>query len=158
MELLRRRLERLAGWYRRRYGVDVEALAGSGAAGGLAGGLAALGARLVGGFELVAGVVGLEERLPGTSLALSAEGRLDASSWTGKVVGGLWQSAARHGVPLVVLAGSADPAGLAAAAERGVEAVVMEDRFGARRARSDPAGCLAEAAGEVLRDVAEEKG
>ncbi|HEX7277427.1 MAG TPA: glycerate kinase, partial [Acidimicrobiales bacterium] len=45
--LLRRRLERLAEVYIRDYGVDVRHLAGSGAAGGLAGGLAAAGAVLV---------------------------------------------------------------------------------------------------------------
>ena len=37
-----------------RFGVDVQSMEGSGAAGGLAGGLAALGATLVSGFELVA--------------------------------------------------------------------------------------------------------
>src|SRR5262249_12941544 len=50
VELLSRRLEGLAG----RYGPDVARLPGSGAAGGLAGGLAFLGAELVPGFELVA--------------------------------------------------------------------------------------------------------
>src|SRR5690606_17500378 len=45
--LLRRRLERLAQVYLDEHGVDVTELAGAGAAGGLAGGLAAAGARLV---------------------------------------------------------------------------------------------------------------
>ncbi|HWC12097.1 MAG TPA: glycerate kinase, partial [Acidimicrobiales bacterium] len=47
VSLLRRRLERLADVYQRDYGVDVPRLAGSGAGGGLAGGLAAVGATLV---------------------------------------------------------------------------------------------------------------
>ncbi|HET9938976.1 MAG TPA: glycerate kinase, partial [Gaiella sp.] len=41
------RLEALADRYREQFGVDVRALPGAGAAGGLAGGLAAVGARLV---------------------------------------------------------------------------------------------------------------
>ena len=41
------RLRSLADRYRRDFGVDVDAIPGAGAAGGLAGGLAALGARLV---------------------------------------------------------------------------------------------------------------
>ena len=61
--LLRRRLDRLAQVYERDYGVDVRALPGSGAAGGLAGGLAALGARLVPGFDVVADALSLAERL-----------------------------------------------------------------------------------------------
>ena len=87
--LLRRRLEELAEEYRRRYGLDVAGRAGSGAAGGLAGGLAALGAHLVPGFEVVADAVGLASRLGPAALVLGAEGRLDASSWDGKVVDGL---------------------------------------------------------------------
>ncbi|HMD47115.1 MAG TPA: glycerate kinase [Acidimicrobiales bacterium] len=83
------RLVELAARYRRDYGVDVTGLAGSGAAGGLAGGLAALGGRLVPGFELVAAVIGLEQRLDGADLVVTGEGRLDATSMHGKVVGGV---------------------------------------------------------------------
>ncbi|HCB38019.1 MAG TPA: glycerate kinase, partial [Acidimicrobiaceae bacterium] len=59
VELLTRRLRTLAEVYLADYGVDVTELPGAGAAGGLAGGLAALGAQLVGGFDLVAAEVGL---------------------------------------------------------------------------------------------------
>src|SRR5205807_2103153 len=48
--LLTNRLERLAQVYERDHGVDVRSLPGAGAAGGLAGGLAAVGASLVPGF------------------------------------------------------------------------------------------------------------
>ena len=54
VELLRRRLQRLAQVYLDEHGVDVLALPGAGAAGGLAGGLAAAGATLIEGFDLVA--------------------------------------------------------------------------------------------------------
>ena len=147
---LRRRLEDQAGAYRRRYGVDVTALAGAGAAGGLAGGLAALGARLEPGFDLVASMVGLEGQLPASDLVLSAEGRLDATSWRGKVVGALAALARRHGVGLVVVAGRVDAAGAEGAARLGVEVVDLVARYGERRAVGEPAACLAEAAAEVL--------
>lgn len=148
--VLRRRLERLARRYRDRYGVDVAALAGAGAAGGLAGGLAALGARLVPGFAVVARAVGLEARLEGAALVLSAEGCLDASSWDGKVVGGVAEVAGRSAVPLVVLAGSATAEGRAGAARRAVEVVSLEERYGPERAWSEAAACLVDAATEVL--------
>ena len=61
--LLTARLEQLARRYAAEHGVDVTELDGAGAAGGLAGGLAALGARLVGGFDLVAEHVELDERV-----------------------------------------------------------------------------------------------
>lgn len=97
--LLTRRLERLAEQYVARTGVDVTALEGSGAAGGLAGGLAAIGARLEPGFEVVAAAVGLEDALAGASLVVTGEGRLDRTSLEGKVVGGVLEWAAELGVP-----------------------------------------------------------
>jgi glycerate kinase len=89
ISLLTRRLKLLADQYRSRTGVDVAQLTGAGAAGGLAGGLAAIGAELAPGFDVVAEAVGLEAALEGADLALTGEGKLDASSLAGKVVGGV---------------------------------------------------------------------
>ena len=85
--LLTARLERLAGRYRDEYGVDVTALEGAGAAGGLAGGLAALGATIVPGCELVADQLELEARLAEADVVVTGEGHLDDQSLDGKVVG-----------------------------------------------------------------------
>jgi glycerate 2-kinase len=98
IELLRRRLERLALEYQRRTGVDVTVLDGAGAAGGLAGGLAAIGARLEPGFEVIAAEAGLEEALDGADLVVTGEGRLDVTSFAGKVVGGVLEWAGELGV------------------------------------------------------------
>jgi len=97
--LLTRRLERLAEQYEVRTGVDVRAVEGGGAAGGLAGGLAAIEAKVDSGFDVVAGVVGLERALDGTDLVLTGEGKCDATSFAGKVVGGVLDWAAELGVP-----------------------------------------------------------
>jgi len=134
---LRERLERLAERYRAELGVDVRALPGAGAAGGLAGGLAAVGGRLVSGFELVASRLGLDERLAEADLAVSGEGRLDATSLRGKVVGGLLAHAAVCGAETLVVAGEV-------AAGTDVPAVSLVERCGRRRALAEPAACLAE--------------
>jgi glycerate kinase len=97
--LLGRRLEQLADVYRARTGVDVDALVGGGAAGGLAGGLAAIGASLEPGFDVVAGAAGLEAALDGAALVVTGEGRVDATSFAGKTVGGVLEWAAELGVP-----------------------------------------------------------
>jgi glycerate 2-kinase len=89
VELLTERLARLAETYRERAGVDVRLVPGSGAAGGLAGGLAALGAELRPGFEVVAEAVGFQNALAGADLVLTGEGRFDSTSLAGKVVGGV---------------------------------------------------------------------
>src|SRR5206468_3030816 len=79
--LLRRRLERLAQVYEQDFGVDVRDIAGSGAAGGLAGGLAALGAVLVPGFAVVADALSLAERFEGADLVVTGEGFVDEQSF-----------------------------------------------------------------------------
>ena len=101
--LLTRRLERLAEVYRQRTGTDVLTREHAGAAGGLAGGLAALGARLEPGFEVVARAAGFEAALDGVDLVLTGEGRFDRTSLDGKVTGGVLEWAATEGVCLRAL-------------------------------------------------------
>lgn len=98
ISLLARRLVRLGEEYERRTGVDVTALEGGGAAGGLAGGLAAIGATLEPGFDVVAQAAGLDTALVDVDLVVTGEGRLDATSFAGKVVGGVLDWAAGEGV------------------------------------------------------------
>ncbi|HEX6237060.1 MAG TPA: glycerate kinase [Acidimicrobiales bacterium] len=148
VELLRRRLERLADVYLADHGVDVRALAGAGAAGGLAGGLAVAGASLVEGFDAVADELGLPEVVEGADLVVTAEGFLDAQSFDGKVVGGVADLAAAAGVPCVALVGEVvDDLG---PSPPGLRVVSLVERFGPERAREDVVGCLAEATAEVL--------
>jgi len=149
VELLRRRLERLAEVYTEDFGVDVSDLEGSGAAGGLAGGLAAVGATLERGFELVADEVDLFGHLEGTDLVITGEGFVDAGSFEGKVVGGVLALAGELGVPALVIAGElfdeVDVLRLAGEMNpAGVSAVSLVERFGDRRARRNTLACLAE--------------
>ncbi len=128
--LLERRLRRLADQYRARTGVDVTGLSGAGAAGGLAGGLAAIGAQLVPGFDAVADAVGLEVAFDGAGLVVTGEGKLDPPSLAGKVVGGVLAWAEELGVPRVaVIAGQvADDVRATLADRPGVEVLALTDR------------------------------
>ncbi len=145
VELLRRRLERLAQVYLEEHGVDVTTLDAAGAAGGLAGGLAAAGATLVSGFDLVAEEVGLDEHIEGADLVITGEGFLDAHSFEGKVVGGVVELAASLGVPVVAVAGEVFDG-----AERLVEAISLVDRFGEVRARDGAVSCIEAVVADVL--------
>jgi glycerate kinase len=81
--------------------------AGMGAAGGTAFGLAALwDATLAPGARTVADLAGLPAALDGASLVIAGEGRFDATSLGGKVVGGVLELAAWHRVPVAIVAGS----------------------------------------------------
>jgi glycerate kinase len=88
-------------------GVDVATVAGAGAAGGLGAGLLAFThATLVPGAQLVLDALHLAERLAGTDLVLTAEGRLDAQTAYGKAVAAVAALARQQGAPVVALAGS----------------------------------------------------
>jgi glycerate kinase len=146
---LRARLERCALDYERRFGVDVKAMPYAGAAGGLAGGLAAVGARLVSGFDVVAGRCLLEDRVGSAALVVTGEGRLDETSWTGKVVGGVVGLARRASVPVLVVAGSVDPVAARSSGEQ-VSVESLEDRFGATYAHGHAAEAVSRVVGDFL--------
>ena len=148
VEFLRRRLERLAQVFIVESGVDVLELAGAGAAGGLAGGLATIGARLLPGFELVAEEVGLDQAIEDADLVITGEGFLDDESFDGKVVGGVAELAAALGVRCVALVGEVvDPL---PALPDGLAVSAMVDRFGVDRSMADPCGCAVELALEAV--------
>ena len=141
--LLRRRLERLVQIYVRDYGVDVSEIPGSGAAGGLAGGLAAAGAFLLPGFDVVAEALGLPERIAAADLVVTGEGTVDAESFEGKAVGGVVDLATEAGVPVLVVAGDVLADELPELPPS-VEVVSLVARFGRERAMADPTGCVEE--------------
>lgn len=148
VKLLRRRLESLADSYARDQGLDVRDLVGSGAAGGLAGGLAVAGASLVSGFDVVADELDLDGQLEEADLVVTGEGFLDEESFEGKVVGGVCERAEAAGVPVVAVVGQV----LDGMDER-VEAISLRERFGEARAMTDTVACITEVVAERLRSA-----
>jgi len=146
VELLTRRLNCLADDYAARTGIDVRDLAGSGAAGGLAGGLATLGAELVPGFELVAELIGLAERIEGSDLVVTGEGLLDEWSFRGKAVGGVVELADEAGVEVLVVAGDIE-------GDQPMAAVSLVERFGRERATAETAACVGAVVADQLRST-----
>ncbi|MCW2635671.1 MAG: glycerate kinase [Blastococcus sp.] len=140
------RLERLAARYRERFGVDMTRIEGAGAAGGLGGGLAALGARLVPGFDLIAEHTGLPDAIATADAVVTGEGRLDAASFSGKVVGGVLELAARSGVPVLVVAGVVDDD-----VKGRAPSVSLLEEFGEEASWRDPVGCVIRATTDWLR-------
>ena len=139
------RLDDLAERYRAEAGVDVDRLEGAGAAGGLAGGLASLGARLVPGFELVAELTGLAGRVAAADLVVTGEGRLDPSSFEGKVVGGVVAMVGGR-VPVLCVVGDADPETAAhpPVGGPGVEVASLTALYGPERATGEVVALVAE--------------
>ena len=87
-------------------GLDLAAAPGAGAAGGTGfAAMAYLGARLVPGADLVLDLIGFDAALTGARLVITGEGSLDRQSLGGKAPVGVARAAARHGVPVAVVAG-----------------------------------------------------
>jgi glycerate kinase len=144
---LRARLESLAQRYEAELGVDVRDVPGSGAAGGFAGGMLALGAELVEGFALVADSVGLDAQLDQADIVLTGEGCLDATSFQGKVVGEVVRRSLARRLPSAVIAGRVR------AAPAGVRAFDLVEAFGEERALADTSLCAERAATAVLAEL-----
>jgi glycerate kinase len=145
IEFLSGRLEQLQQSYLREYGIDVSQLIGGGAAGGLAGGLGALGASLVPGFDVVADEVGLHELVAQCDLIITGEGYLDSESFDGKVVGGVQQLAQQFNKPVVVICGGAD-----LDAQQRIESFSLIENFGEADAFSQPLMCVEKAASAIV--------
>ncbi len=99
----------------------------TGAAGGLSGGLwAGLGAALEPGAPYVLDALGFDARLRAADAVVVGEGRLDAQSLMGKIVGEIAARARAAGVPVHAIVGSAAVdaagAGLASVTEAGTPA------------------------------------
>jgi glycerate 2-kinase len=146
--LLTGRLRSLAESYRRDFGVDVEAMPGTGAAGGLAGGLVALGAQIVPGFDLVADMTGLAQRIARADLAVTGEGHLDPPSFEGKVPGGVL-TLAKGLCPVLCIVGASAPE-LLRTPPPGLEIISLTARFGATRAHQETTALTAEVTRQAL--------
>lgn len=146
IKFLTGRLEQLQQSYLREYGVDVSQLVGGGAAGGLAGGLGALGAQLVPGFDVVADEVGLHEQVAQCDLIITGEGYLDNESFDGKVVGGVQQLAQQFNKPVVVICGGAD-----SSAQERIDSFSLIANFGVQEAFAQPLMCIEKAAATIIR-------
>ncbi len=150
--LLTRRLEQLADRYVLERGIDIRSIPGTGAAGGLAGALVSIGARVTSGFSFVAEEVGLVDAIAAADIVYTGEGRCDTESFNGKVVGGVCELARDAGVPVVVIAGDLGedfvlPSSLDASM---ISVVSLTERFGAAQAWNAPLRCVREVVSDLL--------
>ena len=88
------------------------------------------------------------DRISDADVAVTGEGRYDATSLEGKVVGGVAELAAQSGTRVLAVVGSCDPA---VQVPESVEVVDLTARFGSQRAHADPCGCVREALEDALR-------
>lgn len=91
-------------------GKDVEKIPGAGAAGGMgAGVMAFLDAKLSKGFDIIARMTELEQKISAADLVITGEGKVDAQTAMGKTAFGVAQLAKKYNKPVILIAGSIDP-------------------------------------------------
>jgi glycerate kinase len=134
-------------------GVRVLDLAGAGAAGGLGAGLVAfLGAELVPGAQLVAEAVGLRQKLEGTDLVLTGEGRLDSQTGFGKAPLEVAKLARGCNLPVIAIAGSlAEDSGPALGEAFDAVVAITRRAMSVGEAMAQAARLVADSAEEVAR-------
>jgi glycerate kinase len=134
--------------YLDRYGVDIAQLPRTGAAGGLSGALASIGGELLSGVELIAERLGLDKLVEESDLVITGEGKLDATSLAGKVVGELVQRC-RGRRPLAIIVGSS-AINLDTDDHLDLNVISLTERFGEERARSDTLALVEQVTRELL--------
>ncbi|PHX93888.1 MAG: glycerate kinase [Acidimicrobium sp.] len=148
VQFLTLRLEKLVQDYQANYGVDVSKISGAGAAGGLAGGLAALGAQLVPGFDLVAEEVELDVLLSDIDMIITGEGFMDNESFAGKVVGSMAELATERKIQIAAICGEIHPE-----VRSQIASVSLVETFGREEAFARPLHCIEHAALQILREI-----
>lgn len=109
VEFFEARLSRLADLVQRDLGCDHRLEPGAGAAGGLGFGLMSFcGARLQSGFDLVADITGLLQRIRQADMIITGEGKLDAQTLHGKGPMGVAAMAREAGKPVIGIGGIID--------------------------------------------------
>ena len=150
--MLTGRLEQLAQRYENDYGINVARIPGSGAAGGLAGGLAALGAKLIPGFDIVAEENGFDEAIKEHDLVITGEGLFDDTSFDGKVVGSVLDYANEAGTKAMAIVGDIDEA-MDSSLRAEIETISITEMFGNDMAMQQVLRCIEDAALDVLKKL-----
>jgi glycerate kinase len=92
---------------------DIAFVPGSGAAGGMGGGLLAfLDAHLQPGIDLVLETLHFDEILSGADLVITGEGRMDRQTAMGKAPKGITDTARKQGIPVIAITGNVENAGI----------------------------------------------
>ena len=114
---------------RKKTGKDIANEPGSGAAGGMGGGLMAfLNAELQSGADLLLDICQFNERIAGADLIITGEGRIDRQSLMGKIPGKILQRGQANHIPVIAIAGYVEnKESLLKAGFKGVYATKPED-------------------------------
>ena len=138
-------------------GKDIAYIAGSGAAGGMGGGMMAfLNAELKSGADLLLDICQFEERIADADLIITGEGRIDRQSLMGKIPGKILEAGLRNGIPVIGIAGCVEDesllleAGFAGVYETKPKEMLLEEAM----KREVAMHCVKETVSHVILSIA----
>ena len=93
-----------------KYGINIEPVAGAGAAGGMGGAFRAfLNGTLRSGVEMVLDAIDFNNRIADADLVITGEGKIDSQTPKGKTAAGVLARAKKVGIPTVAIGGCVEP-------------------------------------------------
>ena len=106
VQTLDSKMRKLAGLIEKTLGINLQSIPGSGAAGGMGGGMKAFfGANLEMGIDVVLNTTGFEKLAENADMIFTGEGKIDTQSLRGKVVIGVARRAKKMNIPVVAVVG-----------------------------------------------------
>ncbi|MGX7417627.1 glycerate kinase family protein [Carnobacterium gallinarum] len=103
--LLDQQAKKFADNMQKTSGIDLNQIAGTGAAGGIAGSLVLLGGTIHSGFDLISELTYLDEKLQLADVIYTGEGSLDSQSAQGKLPMKICELAQKANIPVIALVG-----------------------------------------------------
>jgi len=92
-----------------KFGIELQEIKGSGAAGGIGGGaIVFLKGGLTSGIDLIKELSNFDTVIEGANWIITGEGKLDEQTLSGKTIAGVISSAAQKNIPVAALCGSAN--------------------------------------------------
>jgi len=159
VEILDENMKKFADVIKNELECDVQKISGSGAAGGLGGGLAAfMNAKLKPGIEIVLDTVNFDSYLSDADLLITGEGKIDSQTIFGKAAYGAAKRANKSGVNVIAAAGSLGE-GYKELNQRGISAVfsILKEPISLKNAVEQADILLEEAAEQIIRFYCLEK-
>ena len=106
VEILDAKMKTLASLIEKDLGIKLQEIPGSGAAGGMGGGMKAFfSADMQMGINAVLDITGFEDLASGADVIFTGEGKIDSQSLRGKVVIGVARKAKKMGIPVIAVVG-----------------------------------------------------
>ena len=128
VKVLDDKMKALSSLIEKELGIDLQKIPGSGAAGGMGGGMKAFfSADMRMGIDAVLDITGFESLAKGADMIFTGEGKIDSQSLRGKVVIGVARKAKEMGIPVIAVVGDIGD-GIDSAYDEGVSGIFSINR------------------------------